>query len=302
MNYTDEEFYGNTQNTVLENGDVVPVGKQNQEESQFKMGLSIFVTCLKTLVLLVGAIYFVFATTVSLSPKSAIKIYEFLGAEKATLSCYERIYYKTETLADLYNLVQKSIQTKDYERTSKYIEKLQNKNEYVGFCIEVNNATKQVTNKEYIAYVGDLDGYLISQNILALYNVGKTEESESVAIADLQNDNKFSLGLATYIDCALADSNKTLTEKNEWLVEIANSTVVEMGNKTILEQLQSRRMMADISNASENDADKIMHVYTCLKIESLKLKIYVASNDESLASETRSQISTLQEMYNNLTR
>ena len=213
MRYTEEDFYGNTQNTVLENGEVVPanyrIKREKSDKQSSKMAIDIFLTFAKTLMILVGMVFYIISITVCLSPTKAIEIFDFLGAEKASLACYERIYENDKTLANLYNLVQKSIENKDHKKTSKYIQELQGKSDYVDFCVKVNEATMKATDTAYVAYVGDLDSYLVSQNILAKYNSKSKKGAKEIALSDLTNSNIYSFGFSTYVECLENDERKT---------------------------------------------------------------------------------------------
>lgn len=302
MNYTDEEFYGNKQNAVLETGELVEAGKQEEkkEAKEPKLAIAMLSTFAKTLLVLICSVFYVVSAVVGLSPKSGIKIFEFMKAEKAALSCYERIYQKSGTLADLYNVVQKSISIKNYEKTSKYIKELQGKTSYNEFCIEVNDAILQVTEKKYLAYVGDLDSYLVSQNIMALYLDGKKDDALTLALSDLENNNIYSFGLSAYFACLAEDSSLTKEEKDVKIAQIASIVVDSDLSLTVLGKIKERRTNADseLSNGGYND--KILRVYTSLKIENVLLEIYEATNEEDLANQTRSQISDLQDEYDAL--
>jgi len=297
MNYTDEEFYGNKQNTVLENGNIVEAGKQEEkkEEKEPKLALAMVTTFAKTLIILICSIFYIVATVVGLSPKSGIKVFEFIGSEKAALSCYERVYQKSGTLADLYNVVQKSISIKNHNKTSKYIKELQSKNSYNEFCIEVNDAVLQVTEKKYLAYVGDLDGYLVSQNIIAKYLSGNKDEALILAISDLENDNIYSFGLSAYFSCLENDDSLTEEQKNLKISDISN--IIVDSSLKVLDKIKERRTSADSDLGNGGFNDKILRLYTSLKIENALLKIYEATNEEDLANQTRSQISELQSEY-----
>ena len=270
MKYTEEEFYGNTQNMVLENGEVMPINSSGEgKETNSKVVLTIGITALKTMMILIGLMFYIISVAISLAPSFAIKIYEFVGADKVALSCYERIYEQDKSLANLYNVVQKSIQNKDYKKTSKYIRELQAKSDYLNFCVKVNKATLNVAEKHYIAYVGDLDGYLVSQSIMAEYNTNNKDKARDVALSDLVNTNIYSFGFSSFIECLENDDKLTREEVNLEILELIDRKV---DDKSVFELIKTRRTLGDVSNSDGSLNDKILRVYACLKIEKVLYK------------------------------
>jgi len=301
MNYTEEEYYGNKQKTVLESGEVQDIAtiKENKQQ-EVNLPLTILTTCIKTLVSLFGILFYIIVVMVVLIPTSAIKVFDFTNFNKASLYCYERIYEKKQTLASLYNLVQKSIENKDYKRTSKYIKEFQNNSDYSNFCIKVNAMVISSSEKEYIAFVGDLDGYLVSQNILALYNKKEQDKAWNEAKNDLFNSNIYSFGLATYVDCLVNDKALSNQEKKDVLA-VLKTKEVTIGTQTglLLDFVNSRLNSLKLSDSLTVE-DKILRVYTSLKINNVLVKIYEASNDTLLKNSAQDEIVKLQNTYNEL--
>ena len=226
MNYSEEDFYGNVQNTVDAEGQVQPIqDKEQPKKEKVNYTLTILSTFAKTLIVIIGSIFYLVSVSMSINPSFAIKIYEFFDAKDAVVVCYERVYNKSNSLNDLYNLVQKSIQAGDSKKTNKYIEILQSNSKYLEFCHRVNHSVKQVTEKKYYAYVGDLDSYLISQNIIALYENGKKEKALNLALTDLTNNNIYSTGIATYIDLLMNDTSLEFETREQNLNALLNEKI-----------------------------------------------------------------------------
>lgn len=300
MKFTEEEFYGNTQNTVLDNGDVVPLNREEESNKQtLSLTSTILTTFLKTIVCLFCTIFYIISVTICLAPSMAVKAFDLIGASKASLSCYERIYEKDKTLANLYNVVQKSIQNKDHKKTAKYIKELRGKSDYVNFCLKVNNATLKVTNREHVAFLGDLDGYLVSQNIMAEYNTNHEDNAKSIALSDLANKNVYSFGFSSFVDCLENDKSLSQDELNAKILEVANLIV---DNKSVLDLIKERRVLVDVSNSDNSVNDKILRVYASLKIEKVLHKIYSVQGEEDLKNQTAQNIQNLQNEYSELIR
>ena len=152
MQYSDEEFYGNVQNTIDEQGQVKPI-KEPEQEVKVNMTKTVISTFLTTLLVVISVITYFLAVCIAIYPQTAVKVYEVIGAKDAIVVCYEKMYHKSNSLSDLYNLVQRTIEADDYDKTNKYIVDLQGKSEYQEFCKKVNDSTMQVSEKKYFAYV-----------------------------------------------------------------------------------------------------------------------------------------------------
>ena len=298
MKYTEEEFFGNTQNIVSENGELVPISNE-QTDNNLKFGKLVFTTFLKTFICVFGAMFYFFAIVVGLAPSFAIKMFDYIGAEKASLACYEQIYKKEQTLSSLYNLVQKSIENKDHKKSSKYIKELQGKNDYVDFCLKVNKAVIDSLDKAYIAYLADLDGYLVNQNIIAEYETNNKAAALNYAILDLENTNVYSFGILSYIECLENDKTLLQEQVNQKIIELVNT---EVNGSKVIDKINHRRTLADVINAGTNQEEKIMLLYTSLKIERTLYKVYDVLGEEELKENARQNIISLQTEYNELIR
>lgn len=299
MEFTEEEFFGNTQNSIGGEGELVPLNKEEQKKQEINMVQTIGLTFFKTIIAIFGSIFYCFAVMVCLMPQKAIKVFDFMSLNKAELFCYERVYKQEKNLANLYNVVQKSIENKDHYKTSKYIKELQSQSEYANFCIKVNSASLKVSAKEHIAYVGDLDGYLVSQNIYAFYEENKKETAKEVALNDLKNQNIYSFGFSSYVECLENDDSLTEAKVNEKILEVINSS---FDSNVVLDLIKQRRENVDVSLSNGTTSDKILRVYTSLKIEKVLHKIYGIMGEETLKSQIAQSIQALQNEYNNLVR
>lgn len=289
MRYTEEEFFGNKQNTQDEEN------IENNKNTK-AISLTILTTFLKTALVLVCSVFYCFVMFCVLLPKSSAKLLESIGADETSLFCYERIYLKSKNLDDLYNLVQKSIECGQYKKTAKYINEMKNNGGYSEFCIEVNNAVICATEAKYIAYVGDLDSYLVAQEIIAEYNLGNKNKALTLALEDLNNNNIYSFGLSAYIETLDSDANVSDGTIKSTLVEIYNKT---LGTKKVFEKVEERRNMV-VHSSDDDKTVKILKTYTALKIENIKQKFYKALEDDVRLSETLIEIEELQEQYNEL--
>ena len=295
MQYSDEEFYGNVQNTIDEQGQVKPI-KEPEQEVKVNMTKTVISTFLTTLLVVISVITYFLAVCIAIYPQTAVKVYEVIGAKDAIVVCYEKMYHKSNSLSDLYNLVQRTIEADDYDKTNKYIVDLQGKSEYQEFCKKVNDSTMQVSEKKYFAYIGDLDSYLISQNILALYEDGKKDEAKTLALNDLKNANIYSFGLSTYADCLASDTSLTINQRSEKLKNLINA---QFESKGVLNYIEERLALVD-NFQNVPTAENILKVYTALKINNVKLNFYTQNGEESNADSVRLEIEELRDIYESL--
>jgi len=301
MNFTEEEFYGNNQGTVLEDGEVVNI--QNEEKGQgvqINVAKTVGLTFVKTIIGMLGFAFYFVCTMVCLAPKQMIKVFDFASLDNASLFCYERVYKQEQTLANLYNLVQKSIENKNYKKTNKYINELQGKSDYVNFCLKVNAASLKDKSKKYVAFYGDFDGYLVSQNVLALYGKNQKEEAMSVAESDLINPNIYSFGLNAFV--GEVESDKSLNENEKKAIKAAfidKELTLNGQTKKLFEFISDRLNSLEI-NDDLTIEDKILRTYSSLKINRFMLKVYEANEKTVEAEQVRLTIKSLNQTYADL--
>ena len=299
MNYSDEEFYGNQQNTVDSQGEIKPIEEPKQPKKEFSVFKTVALTSLKTLLVVFGAIFYFMAVCHILSPLTAAKVYQVFGANNAVVICYENVYEKTGNLSDLYNLVQRTIEAGDSVKTNKYIEILQKDNNYGDFCKKVNDSTIKVSEKKYIAYVGDLDSYLVSQNIIALYQKGEKEKAKNLALKDLTSENIYSFGFSAYADCLASDTDYTIEQRGQMFVDLLETTY---NQQYMMNYISQRLALVNNYKFEQVLSNKILKVYTALKIQNVRLNYFVQKGEETNADNVRIAIEKLQEDYDALIR
>lgn len=277
-------------------GEVVNNNPNNVKEEG--VGNTILSTLSKTLISLIVIVGYLLALLIQLCPLQAIKVYEYIGASNIAIVAYENQYKKTRELTDLYNLIQKSISNKDYGRTVNYIEVLQEDKEYTDFCTSVNSSSVKAASLDRIAFVADLDSYLISQKVNAYYYINQTKALD-IALEDLFNtDNIYSVGLTTYISLLINDKGLTEEQKNAKFEQIKSSINQETN---VLERIDYRLTLVDVDILNPtSDVDKILMTYTSLKLNQAKYNIYKFTNEQTLANNVLVEINRLQDVYDDL--
>lgn len=255
---------------------------------------AIILPVVKTLIILVCSCFYLLSIAVVLFPAKVAKVYNLLGAKDAELSCYERVYKSTNNIADLYNLTTVSISAEKHEKSITYIKKLVNDVNYEQFCNKLNIATIKVTDKKYIAYVGDVDSYLRSQLVLALYLNNEAQEARNQAMFDLKiNTNSYSFSLATYVEEVLVDNSLSDAQK----ANIFNTLLTQENIESLIE---TKLLSNDYEQEGIDAVTKILRVYTLLKIESTMYNIYQTTKQEDKAASTLEKVKTLKNLYQSI--
>ncbi len=279
---------------------------ENKEENvavepNMKLGKTILFTFLKSVGLLLAMVFWFISVCVCLAPKTAIKIFDTFNASKASTVCYERIYKYDGKNTSLYNLINSALASKSYKTASKYIPVLQKKADYVEFVKKVDSVSIaqsiESNGYKYVAYVGDLDGFLRGQYVTALYNIGKKGEAKDEALKGLvRADNLYSFPLSNYVDALIEDKKiENLEQTLADLLAAETST-----QQTALELIDVRLELLDESHAVDDKIDRILRVYTSMKIYNTLMKIRTITGDESGANLCKTKIEALRERYNTL--
>lgn len=240
-----------------------------------------------TLFACVVAVFYFFAVSFCLFPKTAISASEKMNWKGGEVLGYEQIYKKSGKIEDLYNLTLATIKANRHGQTISCIQKLQEDVDYEAFCEKLDNSAKQSVKKEYVAYVANLDSYLQNQKVVALYKNGKKTKAEATAIADLERQNRYTFALDAYVSCFASAKNE-----KQLLASLADE---EYKSKTILQLIDDKIALLEYS--SLNEIEQIMSVYTLLKINKVKYAMQSAKGLDADAENTKQEITRLQSEY-----
>lgn len=257
-------------------------------------------TAMFTFVALICLAMWFLSVAYVIDPHASIKYFDFLGAPKASLAAYERTYQKSHENYDLYDLINKSISVGEYKTTLKYINELRTQTYYEAFVNEIDEISTEGIAKRYIALVGDYDGYLNGQYVIALYKSGDKEGALKSAAEDLNNQNLRSFALSAYFDCLYGDN--TLTSYMADILNVSSYTFEDGQN--LVEKLEQRREATDITNAIDqyDTVEKLVRLYTSMKIDNVLIAIYNNTGETELASEVAGELRALRTVYDSLAR
>lgn len=262
-----------------------------QKNEQNNVNITIIKSFLITLLTVFVVVFNFFAVGICLFPKRTASLCEKLNFKGGVALCYEKIYDSSGKISDLYNLTTANIKANRNKDVIKNIDKLQKSEEYNDFCERVDKAAINKTEISYVAYVGNVDSYLESQKIIALFNLNKKSDAKDEAITDLSRANKYSFALETYV-------SEMLDAKKEDDLKGLLDEIVD--GKTILYLVDDQIAALDYTGLDK--VSQVMSVYTLLKIQKTKYNIYNIDKNTEKMQDAEAEITRLQKIYSNLTK
>ena len=157
-----------------------PVSKGSVETK--KITRTIIHTMLTTLGIVLGAGAMFLISIAVVAPSMAVRVYDSLGAKDVSYIVYQRVYEREKTDENLYNVLQASINMKDYENIEKYAVAMLEDSTFQTFSKKIDEATKKKLDKKYSVYADSYESYVRKWLVIALYENGKTDEAKMKAI------------------------------------------------------------------------------------------------------------------------
>lgn len=272
----------------------------NTKDKKYNVWKNATVSFLKIIGIVVCAFFFVTTTLFSLFPSLGTEYYNVLGLKKAEELCYERQYQKSDNIADLYNLVVFE-QDKNNIKQLQYINELMNKKGYTDFCEKLNDSALSKTNeKSLIAYVGDVNAYLVNQKVKCLYELNIS--AETFVYSCLKNDNLTEQSFASYVELIRKDNSLSETKKIEKYQDLLDT--FEANGQTLEVLLNNRLLYINQklgeTNLSENN--KIILQYTLMNDYRACYVVYHTIGNETKTSEYETKYNEARSEYNNLVK
>ena len=210
------------------------------------------------------AFFYVISSMFFISPDFDAKIFNFFGFSKAEEACYIRMYEKTGSAEDLYNLVLFEQSNENYQKELYYINVLIEHENYQDFCEKLNESSLAAVSKDMYAYVGDTHAYLINRKVRCIYqsNIELPFEERSPSlmlyIRNHIKDGSFSSSsFLTYVTLVLNDSTITEQQKKETFNNL-NSMVVSNDIYTTSELLIRRESeILDAVTKAKNSKNEV---------------------------------------------
>lgn len=219
-----------------------------------------------------------------ISPKVDAKIFKFFGAKKAEEACYIRVYDKSQSKADLYNLILIESELENYDKELYYLNILMNDEGYEEFYLKLDESafeTITLDNIETLVYVCNTNSYLINQKVKCMYRLGFDSVLSPIIRnylkTNLEGDFAFESSFLTYVELVYSDDSLSSEEKAD-RVNTAYNAVDDL--------LQQRLVYLNTFNSAVNITvkEQIISQYNIVNIRKAKYMIEVINESGSVGA------------------
>lgn len=229
---------------------LTPAVWKNSLLSFFKILVSLFLV----LTFLITLLFFVY-------PKASVRLFKALHLKNAQEASLVRVYEKSGSNADLYNLIIFEQNTNQFEKELKYINELSNKDDYDEFCDKLDSSSlNQVKNqKSLIPVLCNTRSYLNNQKMKCLWELG--EEAKTFIHSTLLGDYNYEFSFASYVYYLSEKfSGNELKEKYK---DLLLTSKIDGQNSISIETLLNNRLeKLQIEKQSEKNEEKIVRLYS----------------------------------------
>ena len=266
-------------------------------DKEYKIGKDIVKTMLKTIIILVIVVFFACLGFYVINPRFSAKVCASLGWRKTEISCYELLYARNKDNADLYNLIVKLSDTKDYQKQLDYIDKMQNSENYNQFCTNfdisvVDNYKNGAISAKQLTLLCGTNEYISSREVINLLKLGKYEQSYELIRQTQSTDKNYELSVFNYVEYLYAsDISKEIKSNYFKLLDSSFSLYLQNKENSILD-------------AYVKPEEEILMSYLKLKINYTQY-IIALNNTDSTEVEIQSayqEWQTTQTIYNDLVK
>ena len=167
-----------------------------------------------------------------ISPRIDAKIFNFLNLKKFEESCYIKIYEKSNSNADLYNIILFEKQYHNYEKELEYIRLLKSKKDYAEFCnkMDLTGIDFCKNQKNQYIYFADVDSYFESRIVICKFNLNlKCDGAFDILTSILENlkgDKLTEYSFYEYMNLILNSKTLSKNEKVQLVMEVSNKDMI----------------------------------------------------------------------------
>lgn len=247
----------------------------------------------------VFALFYFISIMFFISPKTDAKIFKFFGAKKAEEACYIKIYDKSQSNADLYNLILLESELENYEKELYYLNVLMNDDEYDAFCLKLDQSSLETINEdniETLVYICNTNAYLINQKIKCMYHLGfdspLSPTIRNYLKTQLEDETSFETSFATYVELVYNDATISKEEKVE-KVNIAYNALKDLINQKEV-FLSNYIYLGDVLVK-----DKIISQYSYVNLKKARYLMDLI-NESGNAGISKTNYENAMKNYNNL--
>ena len=214
------------------------ISKNSQNSQEIKLSKKNVFNILKLLLLIFSISIFSFFVFLGamffIAPKVDAKIFNFFGIKSAEEACYKQVYKKSNSNADLYNLILFEKQIKNYEKELEYINELKGKSDYKEFCkkMDLTGLDYCQNNKNQYIYFADVNAYFEARKVICKFNLNVNKGINYNILLDLQEnlggDDLTEYSIFEYVNLVLTTDSLTKTEKTNLIKKVSENSIIEL--------------------------------------------------------------------------
>ena len=257
--------------------------KDIQSKKEASLTKIIIKTSLKTLWSILFCLGFLILSATVVAPKFVLKAYDSVGLDKAGYLVQKRLYIRDNSNENLYNLIQRSIETEEYADQAKFISIMLELDDYSQFSEKVDLATKEILGAKYSIYADSYDSYLRRHLVTALYKTSNELEAKMLAIDSVYG----SLGeLHQYVNLVVQD---------EELSEFQKKTEIKTlySRYSILSAIETKMLELDeLLVMSSSNYDAIIIYDQKIQMAEIQFLIGKYADDDTLEDSAKTNMET----------
>ena len=204
-------------------------------------------------------------------PKAAVPIFHFFGMRGAEEKSYERIYEKSGSTSDLYNLVIYEMEQNNSKKELEYIKSMYKAKDYGQFCEKLNKSgiSSANGNKSLYVYVADTNAFLMGQEMKCSVEIGLNEKKSDwqfdlvkLVTNNVSGSNLTENSFNAFIS-AIYKTDKMTLEDKQILIRLLDLTLTD-GNTRFKELVDARLNAIQLKLATNraNAVEKILLTYS----------------------------------------
>ena len=257
--------------------------KNTQSTNEINLTKLIFKTILKTIWIVLFCIGFVVLSLTIVAPKFVLKTYDTIGLEKAGYLVQKRLYLRDNTNENLYNLIQRAIETEKYEDQAEFISVMIELDDYLQFAEKVDKSTKEILGESYSVYADSYDSYLRRHLVSALYKTQNELEAKMLAIDSVYGGLE---ELHEYVNLVVSDENLTeFQKKAEMTTLYSRYSIVSAIDTKMLE-------LDELLTLSSSTYDEIIIYEQKIKMAEIQYSLGKYADDTTLEKQAESNLET----------
>ena len=238
-------------------------------------------TSFKTVWIILFCLGFLVMSATVIAPRFVLKAYDLVGLDKAGYLVQKRLYIRDNSNENLYNLIQRAIETNQYEDQAKYISIMLEKDDYSQFQETVDIATKEILGEKYSIYADSYDGYIRRHLVTALYNTNNELEAKMLAIDSVYGG----LGeLHQYVNLVVEDEGLSEFQKKTEIMTLYSRYSILSAIETKMLELDELLVM------SSTNYDAIIIYDQKIKMAEIQFLIGKYADDDTLEDSAKTNM------------